>query len=70
MKIVPGETNPSAFKSYQVYDTPAGQEWRFPLLVSLLELRDSRWQVDFDEETLKMSEEEIDTMIANVCTGE
>ena len=24
VKIVPGETNPSAFKLYQVYDTPAG----------------------------------------------
>ena len=70
VKIVPGETNPSEFKSYRVYDTPAGQEWRFPMLLSLLELKESRWQVQFDEETLKISEEEIDIMIANVCTGE
>ena len=41
-----------------------------PLLVSLLEMRDSRWEVNFDEETQKVNVEEIEAMIENVCIGE
>ena len=70
VRIVPGETTPRAFQSYTVHATPRGQEWRLPLLVSLLEMRDSRWEVNFDEETQKVNKEEIEAMIENVCIGE
>ena len=69
-KSRPGETTPTAFQSYTVHATPRGQEWRLPLLVSLLEMRDSRWEVNFDEETQKVNKEEIEAMIENVCIGE
>ena len=62
IKIVPGVTTPAAFKNYQVY------EWKLPLLVSLLEMKDSRWSVTFDEETGScIGDDEITTMIDNVC---
>ena len=68
--IVPGITLPTAFKNYCAHETPQGQEWKLPLLVSLLELRENRWQVSFDEETMNVSEDEITTMIENICVGE
>ena len=37
---------------------------------TLLEMRDSRWEVNFDEETQKVNVEEIEAMIENVCIGE
>ena len=40
IKIVPGVTTPAAFKNYQVYETPPGSEWKLPLLVSLLEMKE------------------------------
>ena len=68
IKIVPGVTTPAAFKNYQVYETPPGSEWKLPLLVSLLEMKDSRWSVTFDEETGScIGDDEITTMIDNVC---
>ena len=70
MLIVPGTTPPTAFKNYCAHKTPQGQEWKLPLLVSLLELRENRWQVSFDEETMNVSEDEITTMIENICVGE
>ena len=55
------------FNNYQVYQAPEGQEWRIPLLVSLLELRDSRWELLYDEESDKFSEDDVTFMINNVC---
>ena len=53
-----------------MYETPPGHEWRLPLLVSSLEIRDSRWAIDFDEETMMMSDGDIKEMIYDVCVSE
>ena len=55
--------------NYTVYETPEGQEWRQPLLVSLLELRESRWELLYNDETEKLNEDEISVMINDVCIG-
>ena len=55
--------------NYIVYETPEGQEWRLPLLVSLLELRESRWELLYNDETERLNEDEISVMINDVCTG-
>ena len=69
VKIEPGVTQIQSLNSYTVYETPEGQEWRLPLLTSLLELRDSRWELQYDEECDKMTEDDISVMINNVCIG-
>ena len=51
VKIVPGITSGCSLINYRVYKVPEGEEWRLPLLVSLIEVRDSRWTIQFDEET-------------------
>ena len=55
--------------NYYVYDTPVDQEWRVPLLVSLLEIKNDRWSIDFDEESEKFSEDELTLLLDNVCTS-
>ena len=54
------------WRVYQPEDT-----WSVPLLVSLLELKDDNWEVNFDmeEEMETLSDDEIDFMIEAVCTG-
>ena len=65
--IVPGSTQGQEFNNYRVYEVPEGQEWRIPLAVSLIELRDSRWEVTYDEEADKMTEDDVTLMLNNVC---
>ena len=65
--IEPGVTQGIEFNNYQVYKIPEGQEWRIPLIVSLMELRDTRWELLFDEESDKFSEDDVTFMINNVC---
>ena len=67
IRIDPGVTNGQVFNNYQVYQIPEEQEWRIPLLVSLLELRDARWELLYDEESDKFSEDDVTFMINNVC---
>ena len=51
IKVVPGQTKPSMLQCHTVYKTPEDKEWLIPLLTSLLEIRDERWQLIFDEES-------------------
>ena len=57
------------FSNWRVY--PPADEWTIPLLSSLLELRSENWQVNFDieEEMEPLEDQDIDYMIAAVCTG-
>ena len=64
---MPGVTKKVVLRNYRVYETPEGEEWRLPLLVSLLEIRDSRWGLQFDEEMGQIGEDDITMMINNVC---
>ena len=52
-----------------VHKTPAGEEWRLPFLVSLIEIRDSKWEINFDEEAGGLKEDEITNLISTVCVG-
>ena len=65
--VVPGVTRGHVLTDYRVYKTPEGQEWKVPLLVSLLQIRDDTWSVNFDEETGQFSDDEITELINNVC---
>ena len=67
--VVPGVTKGHVLSNYRVYSTPQDQEWRLGLLVSLLELREDRWSLQFDEETGNFGEDEVSVLINNVCTS-
>ena len=47
-----------------VYSAPDGQEWKLPLLVSLLAIRDENWEVLFDgDDEDEIQENDIQTLI-------
>ena len=52
---------------YQPSDT-----WSVPLLVSLLELKQKKWVVNFEmeEEVDTLKDEKVDFMIEAICTGQ
>ena len=67
--IVPGNTSKGILSNFTAYETPTDQEWRIPLLVSLLEIRNSNWIVTFDEEDAKneLDKDDIEKLIQSVC---
>ena len=66
--VIPGVTKKIALHDFNVYDTPKGEEWRIPLLFSLLEMREERWTVQFDEEPDDtLPNDAIKTIIERVC---
>ena len=67
--VVPGVTRAHDLSDYRVHETPAEENWRLGLLVSLLEVRDARWNVLFDDESGHLSEDETSMMINDVCTS-
>ena len=56
----------SGSRVYQPVD-----DWSVPLLVSLLELRNENWEVNFDieDEEDTLTDQEIDFMVESVCMG-
>ena len=54
-------------KKLYIYDIPDGQEWKIGLLSSLLEIRDEKWVVLFDNEGEGLIDDEVKQMIDGVC---
>ena len=69
VRITPGVTKGQVLSDYMVYATPAGQEWRAPLVLSLIEVRSQNWIVQFEEETGNLQEDEATVIINNVCVS-
>ena len=70
--IFPGSTRPSILSNYRVYATPEHQEHILPLLSSLLEIRQSNWEVLFCEENgdlETLEENDVKFMIDELCTN-
>ena len=67
MVIRPSITSHLELTSWFVYDPPEGQEWRLPLMVSLLEIRDSNWEVLFDDETEGLGQNIIQIFLDSIC---
>ncbi len=68
-QIIPGLTSKIALKSYRVYTVPMHQQWRIGMLHSLMELRESRWSITFDDEQHSIDKSQISLMIEDVCTS-
>ena len=48
---------------------PSEDNWRVPLLTSLLELRAGNWELTYDDEEDSLQDDEVDFMIAAVSSG-
>ncbi len=66
--IIPGATTKFQLKDYRVYKCPVQEEWKIALLRSLIELRDGRWHIVFDEEDESLNNNQLCLMIEDVCT--
>ena len=65
--VRPGLTKPTDIQNWQV-NVPLDEDlWRLGLLESLLEIRDSSWETNYDEEAEESSQNEIQTLINDVC---
>ena len=66
--IIPGVSRSIILRNHKVYTTPSQDHWKIPLLKSLLDLRNSQWEVVFDDEEHTLCTTEIQLMIEDICT--
>ena len=70
VNVVPGVRTSSNISWYNVYGgIPNGKEWIIPMLTDLIEVRDNRWEVNFDSETDGLTKDDIDVMINDICSS-
>ena len=69
--VIPGITKPADISEQRVYKYEEMEIWKVKLLCSLLEIRDQRWEILFDEEegTGSLRPDDITAMIDNVATS-
>ena len=69
IQISPRNTDKTKLQSFTVYDIPDEAKWKIPLLKSLIEIRDQRWEILFNEEEneLRISNDNVTAMIDQLC---
>ena len=67
--VLPGKTMPCELMNWRVYKPEEDKSWIMPLLSSLLEIRDERWEVNFNKETEQLMPDELQTVIDGICTS-
>ena len=69
--VIPGITKPADISEQRVYKYEEMEIWKVKLLCSLLEIRDQRWEILFDEEegTGSLRPDDITAMIDNIATS-
>ena len=66
--ITPGLSNKSILDNYRVYRIPEGEEWRLPLIESLLEVKAGNWDIEFDEEEPTLNMDAVKLMLDQACS--
>ena len=70
VRIIPGVTLPSVLSGVSAYKVEECERWRYPLLQSLLQVREDQWEIRFDEEEeVCFVEDDISDMIHETCTS-
>ena len=70
LRVIPGVTLPSALSGVSSYKVQESERWRYPLLQSLLQIKEEQWEIRFDEEDeIHFDEDDISDMIYEVCTS-
>ena len=70
--IIPGTAQPGRLRNFRVYSAPDGEEFRLPLLASLLAIREDNWTIIFNEESDEFeetNENDLLVMINDVCSS-
>ena len=70
--VFPGTTRPGSLGQYKVYPTPVGEEYRVPLILSLMSIRENNWEVLFNEEDDdedRLEENDLQFMIDELCSA-
>ena len=67
LNIQVGTTSHIELSPWMVYDPPAGEEWRLPLLVSLLSVRDLGWEILFNDDEEGLENNVIQLFLDSVC---
>ena len=71
ISVIPGITKPIEISNHRVYKFDVKETWKINLLCSLMEIRDQRWEILFDEEegTGSLRTDDITAMIDNVASN-
>ena len=66
VQAVPGKTLLSSIRVKRLFEVPEGEEWRVPLLHSLLQIRSGSFKLEFDDDD---DTEIVDGVLSHVCTS-
>ena len=74
MHIIPGVTDKFSMSGVEVYEVKESEQWRLPVVYSLLEVRNDQWEIRFydgdDHNYYDMTEDDdIEDMLYDVCTS-
>ena len=67
--VIPGKTRSNILNDKFIYEVPEGEDWKIGLVASLLQIRNDKWSILFDEEQDELSNDDITFMLDNVCSS-
>ena len=67
--IIPGITKANIMNEKHLYKIPEGEEWKVGLIASLMQIRNDKWSILFDEEQDELGNDDITFMLDNVSTS-
>ena len=69
--VIQGITKPIEIVNHHIYKSDEKEIWKIKLLISLMEIRDQRWEILFDQEegTVSLRKDDITDMIDSVASS-
>ena len=67
VKIIQGLTSAAQLINHVFYQVLEGEEWRYPFLCSLLMIRDSEWEILFNDENEVLDDNDVTHMNHDIC---
>ena len=67
LQAIPGTLQSEAIKKHILHDVPIGEEWKIPLIHSLLEVQAGATQILFDEDDCGGTETLARDILHNIC---
>ena len=67
--IIPGITKANIMNEKYLYNIPKGGEWKVGLITSLMQIRNDKWSILFDEEQDELGNDDITFMLDNVSNS-
>jgi hypothetical protein len=67
--IIPGVTLKSAIKCHKIYTMPEGHDWKISLIKGIMEVREEKWEVLFDDENECLNDEDLQSILDHACAS-